>query len=62
MGSPSLGAAFHGRVFKDVEDLGFTHETLTLTQGEVIGEISLQGYKDSSCLFDKSCARVYLMV
>ena len=50
MGLPSLGATFHGRVFKGVADLGFTHQTLTLTQGEVTGEISLQGYKDLVCL------------
>ena len=58
MGLPSLGANFYGRVFKGVEDLGLAHQTLTLTQGEVIGEISLQGYKDSLCLFDMSCAKV----
>ena len=62
MGSPSLGTSFHGRVFKAIEDLGFTHQTLTLTEGEVIGEVSLQGYRDSFSLFDKSCANVYLMV
>ena len=39
MGLPSLCATFHGRVFKGVEDLGFTHQTLTLTQGEAIGEV-----------------------
>ena len=58
MGSPSLGATFHGRVFKSVEDLGFTHQTLTLKQGEVIGEILLQRYEDSLCMFDMSCAKV----
>ena len=39
MGFLSLGTTFHGRVFKGVEDLGFTQQTLTLMQGEVIGEI-----------------------
>ena len=62
MGSPSLGATFYGRVFKGVEYLGFTHQTLTLTQGEAIGEVSLQDYRDSFCLFNKSCAEVYLSV
>ena len=58
MRSPSLGETFCGRSLKGVEDLGFTHQTLTLTQGEATGEISLQGYRDSFCLFDKSCAKV----
>ena len=62
MGLPSLGATFHGRIFKGIEDLGFTHQTLTLTQGEVIGEVSLQGYRDLVCMFNKSCAKVYLLV
>ena len=62
MGLPILGVALHGRVFKGVEDLGFTHQTLTLMQGEVIGEISLQGYEDSFCLFGMPCAKVYLLV
>ena len=62
MGLPSLGANFYGRVFKGVEDLGLAHQTLTLTQGEVIGEVSLQGYRYSFCLFNKSFTKVYLMV
>ena len=61
MGLPSLGATFHGSVFKGVEDLGFTHQTLTLTQ-EVIGEVSLQDYRDSLCMFNESCIEVYLLV
>ena len=61
MGSPSLGAAFHGRVFKDVEDLGFTHQTLTLTQGEVIGEVSQQGYSLALRVISWYSARVLLL-
>ena len=60
MGSPSLGATFCGRSLKGVVDLGFIHQTVTLTKGEVIGEILLQGYNDSSCMFHKSCAKVYV--
>ena len=62
MGSPNLGKTFCGRSLKGVEDLGFTYQTLTLTQGEATGGISLQGYEESLYLFDMPYAKVYLLV